>query len=85
MILRGIIITRGGNYLFFNTTTGATAQLTNNDYADDNPCFSPDGKQIVFASFGDTKETSGMFTADINGKNLNQISSQYGDMPMEWK
>jgi len=75
----------GREIFVFNTMTGATTQITNNDYADDNPCFSPDGKQIAFASFGDTKETSGMFTADINGKNLNQISSQYGDMPMEWK
>jgi len=75
----------GRGIFIFNTTTGETTQLTKNDYADDNPCFSPDGKQIIFASFGDTGETSGMFIMDINGSNLKQISSQYGDMPMKWR
>jgi len=75
----------GKEIFIFDITTGETTQLTKNDYADDNPCFSPDGKQIVFASFGDTKETSGMFTTDINGTNIKQISSQYGDMPMQWR
>jgi len=75
----------GRELFIFNTTTGETTQLTKNDYADDNPCFSPDGKQILFGSFGDTEQTSGMFIVDINGKNLKQISSQYGDMPMKWR
>lgn len=75
----------GREIFILDITTGETTQLTKNDYADDNPCFSPNGKQIVFSSFGDTKETSGMFTADINGVNLKQISSQFGDMPMKWR
>ena len=75
----------GREIFIFDIVTGETTQLTKNDYADDNPCFSPDGKQIVFASFGDTEETSGMFIVDIDGTNIKQISSQYGDMPMKWR
>jgi len=77
---------RTGRELFvFNTNTGETAQLTKNDYADDNPCFSPDGRQIVFGSFGDSEKTRGIFIGDINGTNFEQLSSQYGDIPMQWK
>ena len=69
----------------FDVTSGETTQLTKNDYADDNPCFSPDGKQILFSSFGATEKTTGMFIMDINGTNIKQIPSQYGDMPMKWR
>jgi hypothetical protein len=26
-----------------------------------------------------------MFIMDINGTNVKQLSSQYGDMPMKWR
>jgi len=75
----------GRELFLFDVNSGQSIQLTRNEYADDNPCFSPDGKKIVFASFGDTKENSGMFIMDIDGTSLKQISSQYGDMPMKWR
>ncbi|MGA9048486.1 MAG: hypothetical protein WB588_05780 [Dehalococcoidia bacterium] len=75
----------GREVFLFDIPTGETIQLTNNDYADDNPCFSPDGKQIIFSSFGTTDETSGMFIMDLESKSTTKIPSQYGDMPMKWK
>jgi Tol biopolymer transport system component len=75
----------GRELYLFDINTGVELQLTQNDYADDNPCFSPDGKQVLFTSFGSTEETSGMFIMDIDGKNVKKIPSKYGDMPMKWK
>jgi Tol biopolymer transport system component len=75
----------GRELFIFDITTGETIRLTNNDYADDNPCFSRDGKQIAFASFGNSEETSGMFIMDLDGKSVNKIPSKSGDMPMKWK
>ncbi len=76
----------GREIFIFDIKSGREMQLTANNYPDDNPCFSPDGRQIIFASFGDTDETSGMFVMNADGSDLHRISSsQYGDMPMQWR
>ena len=75
----------GRELFLFDINTGEAIQLTRNDYADDNPCFSPDGNKILFSSFGNTEETSGMFIMDIDGNNIKKIPSNYGDMPMKWR
>jgi len=76
---------KGREIFVFDIGTGESLRLTNNDYCDDYPCFSPDGKQVLFASSGDTEATWGMFVIDIDGKNLKKIPSKYGDLPMKWK
>lgn len=75
----------GRELFLYDINSGEVTQLTNNDYADDNPCFYPDGKRILFSSFGKTDATSGMFMMDIESKSVTKIPSQYDDMPMKWR
>lgn len=48
-------------------------RLTNNNYYDNDPCFSPDGKQIVFRSR--RPKTDELWIMDDSGENLRQLTS----------
>ena len=54
-------------------------RLTNNEYYDNDPCFSPDGKQIVFRSR--RPKVDELWIMDENGNNLKQLTSYPTDDP----
>ena len=66
--------------LFRITTDGKQLkQLTRGEYSSHAPAFSPDGKRIAFAQLG-----AGIFTIDIEGKNLRQLTTNGRDNYPTW-
>ena len=72
-----------------NLDTMIETQLTNNHVIDGHPDWSPDGEQIVFASFvdseGNPSATADIYLINIDGTNLVKITdSPWEDNDPEW-
>ncbi|MSR39010.1 MAG: hypothetical protein EXS02_09255 [Planctomycetes bacterium] len=79
--------TRASRELYLSSIDGSVAntQITNNNVQDDNPCWSPDGTRIVFATTrnGDSQ----LYSADADGGNQSLfLSSSLGtdDRDPDW-
>jgi len=62
----------------FNIATSIRKRLTINDAAEASPCFSPDGRQIVYTS-DQGGRTPQIYIMSITGKNSSRISQGRGD------
>ena len=56
---------------------GPLIQLTTSEKDDENPCFSPDGKSILFAS--NRTGNFDLYVMDADGRNLRQLTSDAAD------
>lgn len=58
-------------------------RLTNNSFADEQPCWSPDGMKIAFHSSSRGTEIPGIYVIDIDGSGLERINddSRTGEYP----
>jgi Tol biopolymer transport system component len=68
----------GREIAVIDLTSGKSTQLTKNDIWDDNPCWSPDAKKIVYYT------SKGICTMNADGTNSALVSgSARGDVPYE--
>lgn len=63
--------------------TGETAQLTDGDYDETEPCWSPDGRTILFISNRSPKpdityDAAELYTIPAGGGDMQQIAAKYG-------
>lgn len=58
--------------------TGETTNLTNNDYDDVMPAWSPDGRQIVFSSIGVDNDNLDLYVMNADGTDLRQLTDMEG-------
>jgi len=89
----------GRELFIYDIATGLITQLTNNNFDDDHPCWSPDGKQIVFARYNwknwvandsgifDLKcDECGLYKINVDGTNERKMpGTDAFFMPIEWR
>jgi TolB protein len=58
-----------------NTNSGSIVRLTSHKSIDTSPCFSPDGKEIVFVSDRENENaTANLYVMSSNGQNIRRIT-----------
>lgn len=73
---------RGREIFVYNINTGETIRLTNNNYEDCYPCWSPDGTRIVFTR----RDVGGLYIMNSDGSNqIKILNTMAGDIPIRWK
>ena len=89
----------GRELFIYDIATGLTTQLTNNDFDDDFPCWSPDGKQILFGRYNwknwvanssstfDLKcDECGLYKINVDGTNERKMpGTDVTFMPIKWR